>query len=814
MRMRSSFLVLAAPILLATTAALAAPPRFAAPFLSYSSGYGPFAVTIADVNGDGRPDVLMSNSLLDTLGLVVRLGVGDGTLGPAILNTSNASPLVVVGDLDGDGKPDVVLAIDSLHVGARKGNGDGTFQPLVPFDVAKGPTAAVLADLNGDGHLDLVCTTPQAHAVSILLGDGAGGFGAHADLPLGASPGAIAAADLNHDGHVDVVVADLGTSALYVLLGDGAGHLALAGTVPLPAPPRTLALADLDGDGRLDAVAGSETTPAFFAVPGLPGGGFGAPVSLALANYVNGLAVDDLDGDGRPDVIALEYGKNGGEVRRGLGAFGFAPAQPFRAERDAFGIATADLNGGGKPDLVTICNYGPMSVHMGNGDGTFGGVQDLSMGPWPAAIASGDLDADGHADIVTSNIGDGSLSVRFGLGGGAFTAPLSLATGIEPLGVTIADADGDGHPDIVVAEDGPGTQTSSTVSVFRGNGARGFAPRATFTVGRWAQAVAVGDLTGDGIPDLAVACDDYLSTLTVLRGLGNGQWGDRQDWVLGSNASGVAIADVTRDGKPDVVLTAYDSNTVHVLPGNADGTYGSPLTLAVPHPRGVAVGDVAGDAAPDLIVSSDVGVSVFSSVPGGFAPRVDFPGGTGPIIAADLDGDGRIDVATANDWPSNAMTVWFGQSGGGLGAATAYGGGDEPSGVTAADVDGDGRLDLVSANLRSNSISLLLNTGGVAWLPWLGVQPGTGSLASFGLWASPNPAHGPVTVRYVLPRAAHVRLRLLDVAGRALAQFQDRDLPAGERRLQWSARGQPAGIAFLELEVGGDRAVTRIVVLP
>ena len=813
MRMRS-LVVLVVSIAGSASATLAAPPRFAAPFLSYSSGFGPLAVTIADVNGDGHPDVLLSNASWDTPGIMVRLGVGDGTLGPAILTPSGASPFLVAGDLDGDGKPDVVLTVDSLHVGARKGNGDGTFGPLVAFDVPKAPTGAVLADLDGDGHLDLVCTASRSHSLSILLGDGAGGFGARTDVAVGTAPSDVVAADLNHDGHVDVVVGDIGSNALFVLLGDGAGHLTLAGTVPLPAAPRTVVLADMDGDGWLDAVAGSLTTPAFFVAPGLPGGGFGAPISVALSNQVNGLAVSDLDGDGRPDVIALEYGRNGGDVRRGLGAFTFAPAQPLRAERDAFGVAVADMNGGGKPDLVTICQYGPISVHMGNGDGTFGGVQDLGMGPWPAAIASGDLDGDGHVDIVTSNIGDNSLSVRFGLGGGAFTAPLSLATGIEPLGVTIADADGDGHQDIVVAEDGPGTQTSSTVSVFRGDGARGFAPRATFTVGRWAEAVAVADLTGDGIPDLAVGCNDDIATLTLLKGLGGGQWGDRQDYPLGSNASGVAIADVTRDGKLDVVVTSYDSNTVHVLPGNADGTFGSPLSLVAAHPRGIAIGDVAGDASPDLVVSSDVGVSVFPSVPGGFAARVDFPGNTGPIIAADWDGDGRIDVATANSWPSNAVSVWFGLSGGGLGPVTAYGAGDDPESVTAADADGDGRLDLVSANLRSNSISLLLNTGGVAWLPWLGVPPSAGPLTAFGLRVSPNPARGPVTLRYVLPKAAHVRLRLLDVAGRELRQLERGEFPPGERRVQWSARGTPAGIAFLELEVDGERVVQRIAVLP
>jgi hypothetical protein len=234
----------------------------------------------------------------------------------------------------------------------------------------------------------------------------------------------------------------------------------------------------------------------------------------------------------------------------------------------------------------------------------------------------------------------------------------------------------------------------------------------------------------------------------------------------------------------------------------------------VTNPIDVAIGDVAVDASPDLLVSKDAGVSVFASVPGGFGPRVDYSGGTGGMVAADFDADGRIDVASANGWPSNAVSVWFGQGGGGLGPVTAYGGGDRPVGITSADLDGNGLPDLAVANLESNSVSVMLNTGGAAWLPWLGAPPPAIAHAAFGLLASPNPAHGPGTLRYVLPRAARVRLRLLDVAGRQLVQFERGEIPAGEHRLPWSARGLPAGVAFLELQVDGERAVQRIVILP
>ena len=797
----------------AASIAYAAPPRFAAPFLYYATAFDGRAVALADVNADGHSDVLA----LTQAGLEVRLGAGDGTLGAAILTPLQARALLVAGDLDGDGDADVVTEGDSLHVAIRLGNGDGSFAAPTSYAALKSPSDATLTDLDGDDDLDLVCTASRSNVVSAWKGDGAGAFGPRADVAVGPSPSAIAAGDLDHDGDPDVVVAH--TSApwgLTRLVNDGAGGLGIAGTTALPDLPWDLALADLNGDTWLDAVTNVITTPefpAFFTVPGGPGG-FGAPASHPLSDISRGVVVTDVNGDARPDVVTFGYNSNNhGDVFVGQPGFTFEAARRFGVTRIPVAVVAGDLNGGGKADLVSIGIYGGLAVHMGNGDGTFGGVSDLASGFWSRSIACADLDADGHVDIATTSDYDATAHVRFGDGSGSWTEPITLFTASSPLDVKIADVDVDGHLDLVVAESGPGTQTESSIAVFRGDGARGFGPRQPTTVGRWAQSVAIGDLDGDALPDAAVALNDFDATLTVLHGTGGGWFGPPQNLPFGSNAGDVVIADVTRDGREDILLTAYYSGQVFVIPRLPGGGLGSPTSFALTNPVSIAAGDVAGDPAPDIVVSSPAGLSVYpSTTGGGFASREDHTGGSGSLAVADLDLDGRVDVATANDWNSNTVSTWFGGASG-LGPPTAYGAGDQPVDVAAADVNEDGLPDLVCVNAWSGTISFLLNTGGAPWLPWLGVPP---TLPGIGLALRfyPNPAHGPAMIRYRLPRAANVRVRLLDVAGRQLVELERGVRPAGERRLEWSTRGLPAGIGFLELTADGERAVQRVVLLP
>jgi hypothetical protein len=172
-----------------------------------------------------------------------------------------------------------------------------------------------------------------------------------------------------------------------------------------------------------------------------------------------------------------------------------------------------------------------------------------------------------------------------------------------------------------------------------------------------------------------------------------------------------------------------------------------------------------------------------------------------------------LDVATANGWPSNSVSVWLGQPGGGLGPATAYGAGDHPFDVASGDVNDDGLPDLVTSNLEAGTVSLLLNTGGVAWLPWLGTPP-PALPTGLRLATRPNPAHGPGVLEYALPRTTRVQLRLLDVAGRELVRMDEGEQPAGVHTRRWDTSGLPAGVCFLELLTGSERTTRRVVVLP
>ena len=326
------------------------------------SGFSnPLVVVLADVNGDGIPDLLMG----DGKQITVAIGIGDGTFqAPSlILSGAAAEKGIVVGDFNGDGKPDLaVLSGGSLVV--LLGKGDGTFNSPVSYDNGSLRELAV-GDFNGDGILDLV-TLNSSGTVDLLLGRGDGTFNHPVQYPV-SSPLSLAVGDVNGDGILDLVV---GTAPdnVSVFLGNADGTLHPGRTYVTQYEPGNLILADFRGIGALDlAIVFNQCCE-----------GYNTNLNLMLGN-----------GDGT-----------------------FQSERTILSGTNYSGLAVGDFNGDGKLDLV-VSDYGypQANVLLGNGDGTFQTATTYPTGAGPITPAVADLNHDGWSDIVVPNLNDGTADI-------------------------------------------------------------------------------------------------------------------------------------------------------------------------------------------------------------------------------------------------------------------------------------------------------------------------------------------------------------------------------------------------------------------
>lgn len=364
------------------------------PAVPYPAGIMPTSVAVADVNGDGRPDLVAADTYAALSGgrggVSVLLGNGDGTFAsPATYSSGGDNPQsIAIADLNGDGKPDVVVTNFYAAVDVLLGNGDGTFQaPLSYSTSGSGPTGVAVADVNGDGRPDIAVTNFGSSTVAVLFGNGDGTF----QPPLTYASGGLYAmsvvlADVNGDGMVDVVVANecdrnpCSHGTVGVLLGNGDGSFQHATTYGSGgwenADPWSLAVGDVNGDGKLDVlVADSCTSPS------------------SCPNASVGVLIGNGDGTFRP---AVTYASGGYSVS----------------------VAVADVNGDGDLDVVVADQCAPcgvtngVGVLLGNGDGTFQSVQMYSSGGGNVyAVVLADLNDDGKPDAVAVHTNDSTVGV-------------------------------------------------------------------------------------------------------------------------------------------------------------------------------------------------------------------------------------------------------------------------------------------------------------------------------------------------------------------------------------------------------------------
>jgi len=696
-------------------------------------------IVTADVNKDGKLDLVYVDGTAPQLTLHVLLGNGNGTFthGQDINLPAGVCCALTVGDVTGDGKPDVALAGFSvassgqitITVAVMVGNGDGTFQTAIqstfqPTNVSLYPvfrSAFAVGDINGDGKADLALMDRQNEFIYTFLGDNTGKF-VPGTTVQSYTRDAVYLLDLNGDGHLDILTTDAIGAQFKVFLGKGDGTFPTFATYSAGTPAGPFFLTDVNGDGHPDVLApffeaNSPTQIGYFK--GNPDGTFSSLIPLGALPSSNTLVADgDLNADGIPDLTFLT--PSGIAVALGASGPTFAPPVTTISGGSTSPYSTlpttpvaGDFNGDGHIDLA-IAVEGGIELLFGKGDGTFASADFYDLNHTVGGAAVADFNGDTFPDIAVT-VAATFPRLLLGDGSGKFTlAPdqnTSYSLPSPDVTLLAADFNGDGKPDLnlgnmVLNQSSAGTQS---VAYNLGNGLFS----ASVSIPNSSPVLA--DFNRDGRKDML-----QISGQQIIVSLGqpnNSFTTVTTTLHVGADSGFFNVGDVNNDGKPDLVLNYFDH--LEVWFGNGDGTftYGTSIDIQnVVNDVVAVVADVDGDGNADIILAPD------SNPAGRFGPlAILYGNGNGTfqspaylpisrrysqITIADLNGDNKPDMIMT-DGAGIAVMMNLGNRT--FDSEVDFVAGRAISALNVVDVNSDGFPDIVVANPGGTTVTVLLN---------------------------------------------------------------------------------------------------------
>lgn len=687
----------------------------------------------------------------------------------------------------------------------RSSNTEGPYG-LAPYGIAE----MVTADFNGDGITDLAQTdwwsvvtdasgNPITSGVWVYLRNADGGYEAPQFYSSGQAPYDLAVADLNGDGNLDLVTGSgmpTATAQLSVLIGNGDGSFQtqLDYQVDGSSSFRTgsIAVGDVTGDDVLDVVAVMDNGNVY-VVPVNTDGSLDTDSlqTLSAGANLNGLALADVNSDGTLDIVIDD--DTNLHVFYGRTTLATTPDQQVLTPGSY--IAAGDFNEDSRADIaVTYITDAKLRVLL-NQSGKLLGPDPESTYEFPVHVAPGgtisvaDIDGDGHLDLFVDDhycVADSSY-ILYGNGDGTFTDPAPVpagacgyATATVPAGnglrnpltgswwwdavvtearnlgdrkfytyasypyatadadgtvhgfmgrdMAIADFDANGHLDVVTANAG-----DQSFSLLLNSGEGGFeAPLVNpLSSPEGIASIVAADVNGDGNADVLVPGDG--GTLYAWLGDGAGEFASPATSTAASGTvNDIATGDINGDGNPDAVLAAWGADEAQICMGDGTGKFDCTGSVAVSQPYGVALADLDGDGNADLVASSNYnsGSDYITGVflgdgAGNFTPSVGLattgvnsdgsPRYDAPrrIAVGDVNGDDKPDLLIGT---AGATAYLFeGNGDGTFGAGTAIttdlSSSGNPQAVALDDVNGDGMLDVIAGNHKESTVAVAPGNG-------------------------------------------------------------------------------------------------------
>jgi hypothetical protein len=542
-------------------------------------GPQPHDVALADVDGDGWLDALA----LVAGSLVVRRGTGSAS-DPFAVVQSSALPgngrSLLLADLDEDGVLDAAVAdlqYGPSHVMVLRGHGDGSFAPATSYDVASHAFRLVLGDFDGDGHVDLVSENLgsfEGPSLSLLRSTGTGSFAAERRF-VGFGPlQSIAAADLNGDGRTDLVigqrsgVASADRGDVVTLFAESDGSFAPYPTTDVGAILYAGMVGDFDGDGAGDLAALVQRPNQAREVDVLRGdlrGHFQVTQQFeAEGSELLDLRSADFDGDTHADLAVLRRGL--GAPRRSIAIFHGRPDGTFESAPSlvggapTFGMAIGDLDGDGHADVVNALRQNYLIVNRGSGSaGGFHAPARLGLPSCAASVVLADFNGDGRDDVITTSTLDYRFALLLSQAGGGFDDPVDLSSLGGLQWVQPGDFDGDGNLDLLFRSI-VGYTDRIEYAPGRGDGTFD-AARVICETAVAARFIGIGDFDLDGITDIVLSSN----SLVTFRGLGGGSFAAPERTMAPWYFCGAGVFDVDSDGDLDIVGAGWPCTTFVTL---------------------------------------------------------------------------------------------------------------------------------------------------------------------------------------------------------------------------------------------------------
>lgn len=604
-------------------------------------------ISAPDIDGDGDADlVAIVEPSVNSFRLDLQINLGKGVLGPAV-TFSNSAPwgsLLVSGDVTGDGKDDLIAAGRSssgTEIAVYKST--GTTLQLQGSISTPAVSRLVLADINGDQSPDLVYGTAPSTGTPLLLwrpNNGSGTFGTARQIAAVGSVRGLVAADLDKDGNADVAMADLTSNRIVWYQNDGKGTFGTARIVQdSMSNLREIRGADMDKDGDIDLL--STTSTEIYAHRNVSGNFTRTLVGSTSADSTI-FRVADFDNDGFPDIIH-ETG-NPIQWRRNLGNGNFSSGEVLPNHLDLISLKEAipaDIDADGRTDVLGLAFGGsslwvyenavgepPQIGHFRARDGNntlatgetttlewqINETAELRLNGELVTGTSKAVTGTGKDTIytLTAKDADGTSKSKLTIFAPKtyFEAPRTVATltAFNTPRLAVGDVNGDGRPDVAYAASN-GTGDGNRVGWIANTGSAFAAPVILDTSVDSPRYPALVDVDKDGDLDLLVPSN---AGLFLYRNPGNGSFQARV-LVDSSGSNRVKAYDVDSDGDMDLVTQSLGTNPMEILLNNGTGTFTALAPLAISGGSDFLLADLTGDGIRDLLVTSN---SSASYVPG------------------------------------------------------------------------------------------------------------------------------------------------------------------------------------------------------